>query len=116
MIEIPIEVKKKVWLSWGIICAVMSVGSGAFTIILIEELGSTCLHQTTLFQKLGLPLPDIEKYCTNTEKHSYLNNSLLEIVGIGGYCWMMLCGYYTGMKGWKLGSPFPKRPNRREVE
>lgn len=108
MIQIPLEVKKKAWLSWGIICAIVSVGSGSFTFVLIEELGSVCLHQTTLLEHLGLPLSGIEKYCTNTDKHSYLNNSLIEIVGSAGYTWMMLCGYYNGMKGWKTGSPFTK--------
>lgn len=109
MIQIPLEVKKKVWLSWGIICAFVSVSSGSFTIVVIEELTSVCLHQTTLLEHLGLPLPDVEKYCTNTEKHSYLANSILEIIACGGFTFMMLNGYHQGMLGWKIGSPFIKR-------
>ena len=116
MISIPLEVKKKAWLSWGIICAIVSVGSGSFTFVVVEELGSVCLHQTTLLQHLGLPLEGIDKYCTNTEKHSYLNNSILEIVASGGFTWMMLNGYHQGLVGWKVGSPFIKRQSNREVK
>ena len=116
MIQIPLEVKKKAWLSWGIVCAIISIPSGAFTVLTIEELGSVCLNQTTLLQHLGLTLDGIGKYCTNTDKHNYLNNSIIEIVGSGGFTWMMLCGYYQGMLGWKTGSPFSKKRNDEAVK
>lgn len=108
MIQLSTNIKKKVWLSWGIICAIVSISSGSFTFIVIEELGSACLHQTTLLEYLGLPLSGVEKYCTNTSQHSYLTNSIIEIIGYGGFTFMMLNGYYQGMKGWKTGSPFDK--------
>ena len=116
MIQIPIEIKKKVWLSWGIICAIVSVASGSFTLIVIEELGSACLHQTTLLEHLGLPLPDVQKYCTNTDKHSYLTNSIIEIIASGGFTFMMLNGYHQGVLGWKTGTPFIKRQKNGDVK
>ena len=96
--------------SFLVISFVLWIGSWSFGSLLIEEMVSACTNHNTLLQTLGLNLNGINKYCSNTEKHTYLTNSLVEIGVCFAYGYMMINGI-TFSKKW-LDSH--KRQNLRD--
>lgn len=77
-------------LSKGALIGMLSLGiivwipSFIFGGILVEEMINACTNHTTVLQTLGLHLDGLNKFCSNTDKHTYLTTSLIEIASVFG--------------------------------
>lgn len=101
--------KASLW-SYLTLCIIIAIGSVGFGILMIEEMIFVCTGHNTLLQNVGLDMTGESKYCSNTEKHNYLTNSILEIVASFGFAYMMLGGYYFS-KRW-----LNKHPNDENAQ